>query len=270
MFLWIRRKQQRRALVSKTSCSIFKTNLYKMKTLATALAIVLSFSLASVAKPKPKLAILVFSKTKGYRHASIPIGKMAIMKLGQENNMTVDTTEDASFITTENLKKYKAVVFLSTTGDIFDEQQQAAFEKYIRAGNGFVGIHAAADTEYKWPWYNQLVGAYFLSHPKQQDAVIEVHSQNMPFSKSLPDRWKRYDEWYNYKNIVMGLKVVATLDESTYSGGANGLNHPIIWFREFDGGRSFYTGLGHTDASFSEPLFLQHLLGGIQYAVGKK
>ncbi len=241
-----------------------------MKTPVVALALVLSFSLATFAKPKPKLAILVFSKTKGFRHASIPFGKAALMKLGQDNNMVVDTTEDASLITTQNLKKYKAVVFLSTTGDIFDDEQQAAFEKYIRAGNGFVGVHAAADTEYKWPWYNQLVGAYFLSHPKQQDAVIEVHSQDMPFTKMLPDRWKRYDEWYNYKNIVMGLKVVATLDEATYVGGENGLNHPIIWFREFDGGRSFYTVLGHTNESFSEPLFLQHLLGGIQYAVGKK
>ena len=148
--------------------------------------------------------------------------------------------------------------------------QQTAFEQYIRGGGGYVGIHAAADTEYDWPWYNQLVGAYFLSHPKQQSVDVVVHSQNHPSTSMLPDRWKRFDELYNYKKIVLGIKVLATLDESTYKGGANGVNHPFIWYREFDGGRSFYTGGGHTDESFVEPLFVQHLLGGIEYAMGRK
>ena len=217
----------------------------------------------------PKDAILVFSKTKGFRHQSIPAAKMALMQLGQQNNFRADTSEDAAVFTAENLKKYKTIVFLSTTGNILDEPQQAAMEGYIRAGGGFVGIHAAADTEYDWPWYNQLVGAYFMSHPKQQQATTVVHDLTHPATKMLPERWSRFDEWYNYRKIVMGIKVLATLDESTYSGGMKSQNHPMIWYREFDGGRSFYTGGGHTNEAFAEPLFLQHLLGGIQYAMGK-
>lgn len=219
---------------------------------------------------KAKDAVLVFSKTKGFRHKSIEPGKLGLIKLGQENGFSVDTTENAALFTPENLKKYKAVVFLSTTGDILNDEQQSAFEQYIKKGGGFVGIHAAADTEYEWPWYNQLVGAYFLSHPKQQNAEIEIVDKKHISTKMLPDRWKRYDEWYNYKSIVSGIKVLGKLDEKTYEGGKNGDNHPFIWYREFDGGRSFYTGGGHTDESYSDPQFMAHVLGGIKYAMGKK
>ena len=208
--------------------------------------------------------VLVFSRTKGYRHASIPVGRLAIMKLGQENGFAVDTTEDASKFTEANLKQYSAVIWLSTTGNVLDDAQQAAFERYIQAGGGFVGIHAAADTEYDWPWYNQLVGAYFLHHPKQQNAEIEIVDKNHPATKMLPDRWKRFDEWYSYKSIVPEMKVLGKLDEKTYEGGKNADNHPFIWHRDFDGGKSFYTGGGHTDESYSDPLFLQHMLGGIK------
>ncbi|GAA4420445.1 hypothetical protein GCM10023187_55710 [Nibrella viscosa] len=192
------------------------------------------------------------------------------MKLGADNRFRVDTTEDASLFTPEKLRQYKAVIFLSTTGDVLDNTQQTAFEQYIRNGGGYVGIHAAADTEYDWPWYNQLAGAYFLHHPKQQNADIQVVDKKHLSTNMLPDRWKRFDEWYSYKNIIPELHVLAKLDETTYEGGRNGDNHPIAWYREFDGGRSFYTGLGHTDASYSEPLFLQHVLGGIKYAMGRK
>lgn len=215
-------------------------------------------------------AILVFSKTKGFRHASIKAGKTALMQMGTGNGFRADTTEDAGTFTLANLKRYRAVVFLSTTGDVLDAEQQRAFEQYIRGGGGYVGIHAAADTEYDWPWYNQLCGAYFLSHPKQQNAEIAVIDKNYPATKMLPDRWKRFDEWYNYKDIAGGIKVLATLDETTYEGGKNGPIHPIAWYRQFDGGRSFYTGGGHTDESYSEPLFLQHLLGGIRWAMRKE
>ena len=208
--------------------------------------------------------VLVFSRTKGFRHASIPVGKRAIMKLGQENGFAVDTTEDATQFNEANLKRYGAVIWLSTTGNVLDEVQQAAFERYIQAGGGFVGIHAAADTEYDWPWYNQLVGAYFLNHPKQQNAEIEIVDKSHPSTKMLPDRWKRFDEWYSYKSIVPEIKVLGKLDEKTYEGGKNGDNHPFIWHHDFDGGKAFYTGAGHTDESYSDPLFLQHILGGIK------
>ncbi|GAB3268159.1 hypothetical protein GCM10027347_37470 [Larkinella harenae] len=241
-----------------------------MKTILTLFSLLSLITCVSADGLKTKDAILVFSKTKGFRHKSIEPGKLGLIKLGRENGFSVDTTENAALFTHENLKKYKAVVFLSTTGDILNAEQQTAFEQYIKKGGGFVGIHAAADTEYEWPWYNQLVGAYFLSHPKQQNAEIVIVDKKHLSTKMLPDRWKRYDEWYNYKSIVPGIKVLGNLDEKTYEGGKNGDNHPFIWYREFDGGRSFYTGGGHTDESYSDPQFMAHVLGGIKYAMGKK
>ena len=208
--------------------------------------------------------VLVFSKTAGYRHASIKVGKLAIMKLGQENGFAVDTTEDAGKFTENNLKQYSAVIWLSTTGNVLDEAQQAQFQRYIQAGGGYMGIHAAADTEYDWPWYNQLAGAYFLNHPKQQNAEIDIIDKSHPATKMLPDVWKRFDEWYSYKSISPELKVLGKLDEKTYEGGKNGDNHPFIWYHDFDGGKAFYTGAGHTDESYSDPMFLQHILGGIK------
>lgn len=219
-----------------------------------------------VIKPEPR--VLVFTKTSGFYHNSIPAGAAAVHLLGVQNNFRVDTTASAHYFVEDSLKQYNAVVFLSTTMNVLDAEQQTAFERYIQAGGGYVGIHAATDTEYDWPWYNKLVGAYFLSHPRNQNAVINVVDKNHPSTSFLPDKWQRFDEWYNYKNIQPGLKVLATLDESSYEGGTNGDFHPIAWYHEFDGGRAFYTGGGHTRESFSEPLFLRHLLGGIQYAMG--
>ncbi|MFT5167350.1 MAG: cytochrome c [Saprospiraceae bacterium] len=215
--------------------------------------------------------VLVFSKTAGYRHQSIEPGIDAIKKLGSENGFLVKTTEDASAFKEENLKRYAAVIFLNTTGDVLDHVQQADFERYIQAGGGFVGIHAAADTEYDWIWYGKLVGGYFNGHPSDPNvrhAKIKVLDKNHICSKVLPDTWEREDEWYNYKNLNPNTNVIATLDETSYEGGTNGENHPISWYHDFDGGRAFYTGCGHTEASYSEPLYLQHLLGGIQYAIG--
>jgi cytochrome c len=221
----------------------------------------------ATASAKPR--ILVFIKTAGFYHESIPTGVAAIQKLGSENNFLVDSTRDAGYFVEDSLKNYQAVVFLSTTLNVLNADQQVAFERYIQAGGGFAGIHAAADTEYDWPWYNKLVGAQFASHPQQQKAVIDVRDTTHAATSFLPRRWERFDEWYNYKNINPDVKVLATLDETTYQGGTNGENHPIIWYHQFDGGRAFYTGLGHTNESYSEPLFLRHLLAGIQYAIGE-
>ncbi len=217
----------------------------------------------------PTSRILVFSKTKGFYHQSIPAGVAALQKLGQENNFGVDTTKNAAYFVEDSLKNYRAVVFLSTTGNVLNADQQVALERYIQAGGGFVGIHAATDTEYDWPWYNQLVGAYFASHPKQQQAGIDVKDKTHPATSFLPDRWERFDEWYNFKSIDPGIKVLANLDETSYEGGTNGDTHPHAWYHDYDGGRAFYTAGGHTDASFREPLFLRHLLGGITYAMGE-
>ena len=206
----------------------------------------------------------------GYHHNSIAAGNTAIQKLGIENGFGVDTTTDASLFTSKNLKKYKAVIFLSTTGNVLNDEQQKAFETYIENGGGFAGIHSATDTEYDWPWYNKLVGAYFKSHPKQQNAVLHVIDTTFIATKHLPHEWKRWDEWYNFKSIQLeDLHVLLTIDEKSYTGGENGDFHPMSWYHDFDGGRAFYTALGHTDESFSEPFFLDHLLGGIKYAIGK-
>ncbi|WP_240543697.1 ThuA domain-containing protein [Spirosoma foliorum] len=215
--------------------------------------------------------ILVFSKTKGWKHTSIPFAIAAIQRLGNVNGFSVDTTTNAALFTDENLKQYAAVIFNSTTGNVLNGKQQAAFERYIQAGGGYVGIHAAADTEYDWPWYGKLMGAHFSSHPHNPNvrkATVDVTQKNHPATKMLPDQWERTDEWYNYRSFYSGINVLADLDESTYEGGTNGSNHHISWYHEFDGGRAFYTGGGHTDESFSEPLFLSHLLGGIKYAIG--
>ena len=214
--------------------------------------------------------ILVFHKTAGFVHKSIPAGIAAIKELARENAFAVEATDDAAIFNSKDLSRFKAVVFLSTTGDVLNDEQQSALEQYIRGGGGFVGIHAAADTEYDWPWYNELVGAYFKSHPKPQQAAVVVKDKNHPATRHLPDRWMRTDEWYNYKSIVTGIHVLCELDESSYEGGQNGAHHPIAWYREFDGGRTFYTGGGHTDEAYSEPEFRQHILGGILYAMGRQ
>ncbi len=216
---------------------------------------------------KPR--ILVFAKTAAFRHSSIPNGKEAIMKLGQENGFLVDTTEDASYISEDSLKNYSAVVFLHTTGNMLDNYQEADFERYIQAGGGYVGIHAASDAEYDWGWYGRLVGGYFESHPEQQEAVIQVVDANDPSTKHLPKEWKRKDEWYNFKKLNPDVKVLLKIDEKSYKGGKNGDNHPMAWYHDYDGGRAWYTELGHTEDSYKEENYLKHLLGGIQYAIGK-
>lgn len=217
------------------------------------------------------IRILVFTKTAGYIHPSIPDGVEAIMKLGRENNFLVDTTSDASWFTEDTLKKYSAVIFMSTTGDVLDARQQADFERYIQAGGGYVGIHAASDTEYKWPWYGKLVGAYFKSHPSGiREAKFEVfRDKYFPVLDSLPNPWIRKDELYNFHVAPENVHVLIKVDESSYEGGNMGDNHPMTWYHEYDGGRSFYTALGHTSESYVEKPFLELLLNGIKYAIGK-
>ncbi|MDZ5619741.1 ThuA domain-containing protein [Nocardioides sp. HM23] len=213
---------------------------------------------------------LVFSKTASFRHGSIPAGIAAIEQLGSDHGFTVDTTEDATAFTDENLAQYEVVIWLSTTGDVLNAEQQGAFERYIENGGGYAGIHAASDTEYDWPWYGELVGAYFQNHPPgTPGATVKVDDHAHPSTSGLPARWDRTDEWYNYQSNPRGdVHVLASLDESSYSGGTMGAEHPISWCRDYDGGRSWYTGMGHTDASYSEPEFLDHILGGIRTAAG--
>ncbi|MDA1269202.1 MAG: ThuA domain-containing protein, partial [Bacteroidetes bacterium] len=220
--------------------------------------------------------VLVFSKTAGYYHESIPKGIAAIQKLGTENGFAVDTTSNAELINEENLGQYATVIFLSTTGDVLNHYQEADFERYIQSGGGFVGIHAAADTEYDWGWYGRLVGGYFTDHPGINDPHPNVQpgkvtktGEKHPSTETLPDSWARTDEWYSYKKVNPNTKKLLLLDEASYQGGLDMGEHPIAWYHDFDGGRAFYTGGGHTNESYEEADFLKHLLAGIQYTIGE-
>lgn len=224
---------------------------------------------AAPRKAEPEKRLLVFSKTGGFRHDSIPDGIACVREL-LGDRFAIDATEDAAVFHAENLKRYEAVVFLSTTGDILDAAQQEAFEKFIRDGGGFAGIHAAADTEHTWPWFGKLVGAYFKTHPPVQESTVIVEDRTHPSTRMLPARWTRTDEWYVYDhNPRKHVRVLASLDDSTVTGVNMGGDHPIAWYQEFEGGRSWYTGGGHTKESFREPLFRQHIEGGILWVAGE-
>ena len=223
-------------------------------------------SCSSKRSSKPR--ILIFYKTGGYYHESIPTGVKAIQELGVKNGFDVDTTTNAGKFAEDSLKKYAALVFLSSTGEILTGNQEIALERYMQAGGGFVGIHAATDAEYDWNWYVQMIGASFKSHPEQQEATLVINDKNHPSTDSLPATWTRKDEWYNFKNLSSDVKVLISIDEKSYKGGENGDKHPMAWYHNFDGGRVFYTELGHTNESYTEPMFLKHILGGIQYAIG--
>ena len=235
------------------------------------LALLLASVCVPVAARSQESRVLVFSKTAGFRHSSIGVGLAAVQKLGQENGFSVDATEDAGAFTSKNLAKYRAVVFLNTTGDVLDAAQQDDFERYIQAGGGYVGIHSATDTEYDWPWYGRLAGAWFNGHPGNPNvrkATYRVLDRSHPSTVGMPDTWDREDEFYNFKSIDPTIHVLIEIDEKSYEGGTNGDHHPMSWYHDFDGGRAWYTNMGHTEATYSEPLFLRHLLGGLRYAMG--
>ncbi|GAB4214382.1 MAG: hypothetical protein OHK0022_52830 [Roseiflexaceae bacterium] len=212
--------------------------------------------------------VLVFTRTLGFRHDSIPDGIAAVQALGRRHGFGVVASEDPALFNDADLARFRVVVFLSTTGNILNNEQQAAFQRYIRAGGGFAGVHAASDTEYGWPWYGLLVGSYFDSHPAIQPAGVLVADAEHPSTHGLPTPWQRTDEWYNFRGAPTHVRVLLRLDETSYTGGGMGDNHPIAWCHEYEGGRAWYTGMGHTSESFAEPLFLQHLLGGILWAAG--
>jgi cytochrome c len=223
----------------------------------------------STASIPPAFSVLVYSKTEGFRHDSIPAGIAAIRQLGQQRGFSVDATEDGEAFADAALAKYKVVVFLSTTGDVLNETEQRAFERYIRGGGGFVGIHSATDTEYGWPFYGGLVGAYFAGHPDIQTATVQIENTANPSTASLPRLWIRRDEWYNFQKNPRGtVDVLATVDERSYAGGTMAGDHPIMWSHTYEGGRAWYTAGGHTTESYSEPLFVGHLGTGILWAAG--
>jgi type 1 glutamine amidotransferase len=208
------------------------------------------------------LRALVFTKTTGFRHDSIPDGVAALQKLGSQYGFTVDTTTQAGKFTRSNLRRYDVVVFLSTTGTpVASASQQRAFEAYIKAGGGYLGVHAASDTRGKWPWYERLVGARFKRHdPGVSERVVKVEDRRSAATRTLPAQWPRTDEWYEFRSNPRGkVHVLASL----------GAARPLAWCHRYAGGRSVYTAMGHTKESFAEPRYLEHLLGALQMAAGK-
>ncbi|MFT7067126.1 MAG: cytochrome c, partial [Sediminicola sp.] len=240
-----------------------------IRVITACIALIFSFSACT---EKQKTNLMVFSKTDGFRHESINAGKDALLKMSKEKDFDVTFTEDAEQFNDKELKKYSAVVFLNTTGDVLNGEQQNSFERYIQAGGGYVGVHSATDTEYSWPWYGELAGAYFQDHPSDpsniQKGKFTVTKKGHWATKGMPAEFEREDEFYSFKNISPKINVVLTIDDKSYIGGSNPDYHPMSWYHEYDGGRAFYTAMGHTDETYIEPLFLNHLWAGIHYATG--
>jgi type 1 glutamine amidotransferase len=236
-----------------------------MRVLAIAIAFLLVGACGSntqAPEAKPRFRALVFTKTTGFRHDSIPNGVKAVERLGRRHGFTVDVTADAGRFTSRALARYEVVVFLSTTGTpIARSSQQRAFERYIRRGGGYVGVHAASDTRGRWPWYEQLVGARFKRHdPGVTERAVRIEDRGTAATRGLPSTWERTDEWYEFRTNPRGqVRVLASLDES----------RPLAWCHAYDGGRSVYTAMGHTRGSFTEARFLAHLHGSIAMAAGR-
>lgn len=257
-----------------------RAGLPRSRTLALIACAILVMGCGSSAQARPspsqflpspsRLSVLAFSRTTGFRHDSIPAAIELLRRLATENGFDVIATEDANTFTDEGLAPFRVVVFLLTTGTVLDADQRAAFERYLGRGGGFVGVHSAADTEYDWAWYGDLLGARFRTHPAVQQATINVEDPNHPSTAQLPAQWVRADEWYDFRsNPRASVHVLLTVNEATYRGGGMGADHPIAWCHEFGGGRSWYTALGHSTESYSsDQAFATHLLGGIEWASG--
>ena len=216
------------------------------------------------------MEILVYTRTAGYRHESIPAGVAALTGLGAEHGFAVAHTEDPGVFDPDSLRRFAAIAFLSTSGDVFDDdRQRRAFEGFVTGGGGFVGIHCAAGTEYGWPFYGDLVGAWFDRHPEVQPGLVRVEDPEHPATAHLPAAWERVDEWYDFRgNPRDRVHVLLSADEASYRGGGMGADHPLAWCHEHGGGRAFYTALGHTIEGYDEPAFREHLLGGLRWAAG--
>jgi uncharacterized protein len=224
---------------------------------------------------------LLVTTTRGWHHEALHYGVVALQQLAQKNEFALDLFQDPKSFTDKNLEQYRVVIFLHTTGDIFDSSQQKVMERFIQGGKGFVGIHSASDTEYDWPWYTKLVGRMFYIHPAIQTAKLTVLDKTFPGLQGFTDGRLWTDEWYEFgPEKVAGLQYALGVDESTYNAKTNGRDkkgegmgtfHPLAWYHNFDGGRSFYTALGHVPATFSDAAFLQHIYAGIRWAAtGKK
>ena len=209
-------------------------------------------------------SVLVITETKGWVHDSIESGLKLIQNIGNKNNFNVYHSDNSSVITYKNLKEIKTIIFLNTTEEILTDVEQKVMESFIKSGKGFVGVHAAADTEYNWQWYGKLVGAYYRNHPEVMNG--KILTINHKITNHLDSEWEIEDEWYNFDYVNYDINILLHLDEDSYVGGEHPDYHPITWYHEYDGGRSFYTGLGHTKEVYEDERFIKLLEKGILYA----
>jgi len=240
----------------------------------------LIFSFSSLRAFSEQFNVLLFTKTDGWHHKSINAAVTAMQALAEKNFFTVDWQEDPKLINDDNLKHYDVIMFLLTTGDILNDDEQAAMERFIRSGKGFVGVHSASDTEYDWDWYSKMVGRNFHIHPLVQTARVKVLDRNFPGLEYFPDQFLWTDEWYEFgPEHAKDLHYILSVDESTYDPNADwgrvaghgmGKFHPLSWYHYYDGGRAFYTALGHIGANYSDPNFMHHIYGGLYWAATGK
>ena len=209
-------------------------------------------------------SVLVITETKGWVHDSIESGLKLIQNIGNKNNFNVYHSDNSSVITYKNLKEIKTIIFLNTTEEILTDVEQKVMESFIKSGKGFVGVHSAADTEYNWQWYGKLVGAYYRNHPEVMNG--KILTINHKITNHLDSEWEIEDEWYNFDYVNYDINILLNLDEDSYIGGEHPDYHPITWYHEYDGGRSFYTGLGHTKEVYDDERFIKLLEKGILYA----
>jgi type 1 glutamine amidotransferase len=220
--------------------------------------------------PAGNFGVLLFSRTTGYRHDSIPTAIATLTDLGPANGYVAVSTEDPAAFTGDNLARFRVVVFLMTTGEPLDAAGESAFEQWMNGGGSWVGVHSAADTGYDWPFYGALVGAYFKQHPAIQQATVNIEVPDHPATAGLPSPWVRTDEWYDFQTNPRAVAtVLVTIDESTYTGGTMGADHPLVWAHPTTGGgRALYTEMGHTMESWADPLYQKHVVGAIRWAAG--
>jgi type 1 glutamine amidotransferase len=283
--------------------SIVRSRPVRLAATAAASAVVVAALGAAPAAAEDEYRILVVGETLGFRHSHIDDTTHALIDLGAEHGFGVDvwdppndiggwwgpgspgqpelTLPSSPFTSAEDLSQYATIVFVSPVDNtnsldpsaprLLDDAEVAALQGYVHAGGGVVGLHAATDTMHTVPWFTELIGggARFVGHPQQQTATMLVESPAHPSMTGVPLVWERWDEWYNFSLNPRGdVHVLMTLDESTYEGGTMGADHPIAWCQNFEGGRSWYQGAGHVEEAWADPVFLEHVLGGIEWTAG--
>ncbi len=224
--------------------------------------------------------IIVMTKTAEFRHDNIPVAVHALQKLAEENNWKIFHTEDPCYFIPASLDAFDLLVFLQTTGDIFNDDQRQAIEAYVMNGGGLLTIHTGTVTENNWDWYTSMMGTKFIGHPPVQEGKLIIENRDHPATSFFPDTvWVIKDEWYSFdRNPRNEVSVLISIDESSYNVDDNewfeGVDqrmgdHPMVWYRYAGQGRVFQTALGHTFELYADPLFLQHIRGAMLWTAGR-